>query len=106
MANKDVYLHKEALLLMQSSVAVAGRALIMLACVVGIPAVALSGISWSDMLKKLQDFRWPMILDLASASSTTSGPVSGDEAPRFTPSAATGTLVAGGGPVQPLPTDG
>ena len=103
-ANKDVYLRKEALLLMQSSAAVAGRALIMLACVVGIPAVALSGTSWSDMLKKLQDFRWPTILDLASASSTTSGPASGDEAPRFTPSTATGTPAAGGGPVQPVQT--
>ena len=80
---------------MQSSAAVAARALIMLACVVGIPAVALSGASWSDMLKKLQDFRWPMILDLASASSTTSGSASGDEAPRFTPSTATGMPAAG-----------
>ena len=86
---------------MQSSVAVAGRALIMLACVVGIPALALSGASWSDMLKKLQDFRWPMILDLASASSTTSGSASGDEAPRFTPSTATGTLARVVGPCSP-----
>jgi hypothetical protein len=64
---------------MQSSAAVAGRALIMLACVVGIPALALSGSSWSEMLKKLQDFRWPAILDLASASTSASL----DEAPRF-----------------------
>ena len=53
---------------MQSSAAVAVRALIMLACVVGIPALALSGTSWSEMLKKFQDFRWPAILSPASAS--------------------------------------
>ncbi len=54
---------------MQSSAAVAGRALIMLACVVGIPALALSGSSWSAMLKKLQDFQWPAVLNFASAST-------------------------------------
>ena len=54
---------------MQSSVGVAGRALIMLACVVGIPALAMSGTSWSEILKKLQDFRWPAILDRTSAST-------------------------------------
>ena len=43
----------------------------------GNPRRGLSGASWSDMLKKLQDFRWPMILDLASASSTTTGSASG-----------------------------
>jgi hypothetical protein len=64
---------------MQSSAAVAGRALIMLACVVGIPALALSGTSWSETLKKLQDFRWPAILNLASASTSASR----DEAPRL-----------------------
>ena len=98
-ANKDAYLRKEALLLMQSSAAVAARALLMLACVVGIPALALSGTSWSDMLKKLQDFRWSTILDLASASSGTSSSASGDEAPRFTPSTATTA------PVQLQPAD-
>ena len=61
-------MRKEALPVMQSSAAVAVRALIMLACVVGIPALALSGTSWSEMLKKLQDFRWPAILNPASAS--------------------------------------
>ena len=89
---------------MQSSAAVAGRALIMLACVVGIPAVALSGASWSEMLKKLQDFRWPMILDLASASSTTPSCTSGDEAPRFTPPTVTGMPAPGGGPAQSVQT--
>jgi len=54
---------------MQSSAGVAGRALIMLACVVGIPALAMSGTSWSEILKKLQDLRWPTILDRASAST-------------------------------------
>ena len=54
---------------MQSSAAVAGRALIMLACVIGIPALALSGSSWSAMLKKLKDFQWPEVLNFASASN-------------------------------------
>lgn len=63
---------------MQSSAAVTGRALIMLACVVGLPAFALSGVSWSEMLKKLQDFRWPAILVPASAStSDTTDPPAG-----------------------------
>jgi hypothetical protein len=57
---------------MQSSAAVAGRALIMLTCVVGIPALAVSGTSWSEILKKIQDFRWPAILDPASASTSVS----------------------------------
>jgi len=64
---------------MQSSAGVAGRALIMLVCVVGIPAWALSGTSWSEMVKKLQDFRWPAILNPVAAS-TSAKP---DEAPRF-----------------------
>ena len=57
---------------MQSSAAVAGRALIMLACVVAIPALALWGTSWSEVVKRLQDFHWPAVLDLASASVPTS----------------------------------
>ena len=56
---------------MQSSVGVAGRALIMLACVVGIPILAMSGTSWSEILKKVQDFPWPAILDRSSASTST-----------------------------------
>ena len=86
---------------MKSSAAVAGRALIMLACVVGIPALALSDASWSEMLKKLQDFRWPAILDLASASTSASL----DEAPRFTPSNSTGTPATGRRPAALAPTE-
>lgn len=63
---------KEALLLMQSSGAIAGRALIMLVCVVGMPALALSGASWSDILKKLQDFHWPAVLQPAASSASAS----------------------------------
>jgi hypothetical protein len=72
---------KEALLVMQSSAGVAGRALIMLACVVGIPALAMSGTSWSELLKKFQDFRWQSILDGVSASTSTSTTAT-DEAQR------------------------
>ena len=90
---------------MQSSAAVAGRALIMLACVVGIPALALSDASWSEMLKKLQDFRWPAILDLASASTSTSF----DESPRLPPSTnaarqnATGAAPSAADPFHAIP---
>jgi hypothetical protein len=65
---------------MHSSAAVAGRALIMLACVVGIPAVALWGTSWSDLVKRVQDFHWPAVLGLASASTPTDSHVSSGEA--------------------------
>ena len=56
------------------------------------------------MLKKIEDFRWSTIFDLASASNATSSPTSGDEAPRFTPSTAAGTPAASGGPPQPVHT--
>ncbi len=84
---------------MQSSAAVAGRALIMLACVVGIPALALSGTSWSEMLKKLQDFHWPAILNPASASSSASL----NDAPRFT-SAMPVAAALPGQPAAPMPS--
>jgi hypothetical protein len=51
----------------------------MLACAAGIPALAMSGVSWPDVLKKFQDFRWQTILTPASASSA----VAQSEAPRF-----------------------
>ena len=63
------------------SAAVAVRALVMLACVVAIPALAMSGTSWQEVLKKFQNYRWPAILNRASASSTTAE----TEAPRFAP---------------------
>jgi hypothetical protein len=91
MANMDVHLRAGGAGGMQSSAAVAGRALIMLACVVGIPALALSGTSWSEMLKKLHDFRWPALLDLASASPS---PMLG-EAPRFVSSGPTAAPATG-----------
>jgi hypothetical protein len=55
---------------MQSSAAVAIRALVMLACVVGIPYLAVSGTSWSEIVKKFQNFRLPLILAPAAASTT------------------------------------
>jgi hypothetical protein len=72
---------KEALLVMRSSAAVAGRAFIMLACVVAIPTLALWGTSWSEVVKRLQDFRWPQNLDFLSASTSASP----DDPPRGTP---------------------
>jgi hypothetical protein len=89
---RGVVARKEALQTMQSSIAAAVRALIMLACVVGIMAAALSGTSWTEILTKLQDFRWPAVLNLASASPSPSP----SEAPRFGPAhAAADTSAAG-----------
>ena len=67
---------------MQSSAGVAGRALIMLACVIGIPLLAMSGTSWSEILSRLQDLHFPTILDPASASTSTPT----DDAHRVAPS--------------------
>ena len=54
---------------MRSSATVTLRAFVMLACAVGIPVLAMSGTSWSEILKKFQDIRFPAILNLASAST-------------------------------------
>jgi hypothetical protein len=66
---------------MHSSAAVAVRALLMLACVVAIPAFAIWGCSWSELVKKFQKFELPAVLNLASAST----PAASDETPRTTP---------------------
>ncbi len=76
---------------MQSSSAVAVRAIVMLACVIGIPAWAMSGASWSDIVKKFQDFHWPAMLPPTSASTAATA----GEAPRFTPNRSTGGPLAG-----------
>jgi hypothetical protein len=78
--------------------------MVMLACVVGIPALAMSGASWSEILKKFQDFHWPAILTAASASTST--PETASEAPRFTPNRSTdgqsgGEAMAAGQPGGP-----
>lgn len=66
----------------------------MLACVIGIPAVAMSGALWSEILKKLQDFRWPTIMNPAAAST----PAPADEAQRFASSSPSAAPAAGRGP--------
>ncbi len=68
---------------MQSSAGVAGRALIMLLCVVGIPIVALSDVSWSDMLKKLEDFPWPTVVKDSLGSWSSSDAPAQSDAPPF-----------------------
>jgi hypothetical protein len=70
---------------MQSSATVALRAFIMLACAVGIPVLAMSGASWSEILKKFQNLRWPAIVEFASASTPAAPPSSGEKPP-FSPS--------------------
>ena len=40
----------------------------MLACAVGVPLLAMSGTSWSEIVKKFQDCHLPTISDLALAS--------------------------------------
>ncbi len=83
---------KEAPPLMRSPAALAFRALIMLACAVGIPALALSGTSWSEMLKKVQDFDWS---SLAAPFCTTnlSASASLDPVPQFASAASVPTMV-------------
>jgi len=66
---------------MQSSPAIAVRALIMLACLVVIPAVAMSGASWPGVLQKFRNIPWPAILTPASASPQAAC----DKAPLFAP---------------------
>jgi hypothetical protein len=87
---------KEAWLVMRSSAAVAGRALIMLACVVALPTVALWGTSWSDVVKRIQDFRLPECIDL----TWLSGSVSSDD-PSRGPTVNAGTAATG--PSAPAP---
>jgi hypothetical protein len=55
----------------------------MLACSVAIPVLAIWGASWSEVAKKFQNVRFPAILNLASASPSTSA--SASEAPRLAP---------------------
>jgi hypothetical protein len=82
---------------MQSSATVTLRAFVMLACAVGIPVLAMSGASWSEILKKFQNLRWPAVVEPASASISNPSPLS--EAPRF------GSTSEAGGPqsVPPSP---
>jgi hypothetical protein len=84
--------HEEAQLAMRSSAATAVRAFVMLACAVGIPALAISGASWSEVVKKFQNVRWPAILTPASASPA----VAQNEASPFRPSCAKGLPIAAG----------
>jgi hypothetical protein len=58
---------------MRSSVAAAGRALIMLACVVGIPALALSSTSWPEVMRKLEDLHWRALLGRVVAFASDAG---------------------------------
>jgi hypothetical protein len=60
----------------------------MLACAVGIPVLAMSGASWSEIVKKFQNLRWPAVVELASASTPSPPPLS--DAPRFVPPSPTG----------------
>jgi hypothetical protein len=68
---------------MQSSTAVAFRALIMLVCAVGIPVLAMSGASWTEIVKKFQNLRWPAVVEFASASTPAPQPLV--EMPRSVP---------------------
>jgi hypothetical protein len=69
----------------QSSATVALRAFVMLACAVGIPVLAMSGASWSEILKKFQNLRWPAVVELASASTPAPAPTSLSDAPQSLP---------------------
>jgi hypothetical protein len=56
---------------MQSSAMVTLRAITMLACTVAVPLLAVSGTSWSEIVKKFQDCHLPTISDFALASSSS-----------------------------------
>ena len=74
---------------MQSSAAVAVRAIVMLACLVGVPMAALSGASWSDMLEKLQNFQkshLPAIFNSESTTTSSITPLPSNAPPSFSPS--------------------
>ena len=75
LANRDVHLRKEALAIMQSSATVALRAFVMLACAVGIPVLAMSGASWSEILKKFQNLRWPAVVEFGFGVDSARGAV-------------------------------
>jgi hypothetical protein len=82
-ASRDVvYTCKEASAVMRSSASTTFRAFLMLVCTIGVPALAMWGASWSDILKKFQNFRWPAIVELASASTPAPALT---EAPHFAP---------------------
>jgi hypothetical protein len=68
---------------MHSSATTTLRALVMVTCAVAIPVLAMSGASWSEIVKKFQNIPFPAVLNLASASTPTTPPSS--EAPRFAP---------------------
>jgi len=75
---------------MQSSAAVVCRALVMLAFLVGVPIVALSGTSWPELVKRLQEKWQELRLPAISTQASASTPPPLAEAPRFgTPPAAT-----------------
>jgi hypothetical protein len=84
---------------MQSSTTVALRALAMLVCAVGIPVLAMSGASWSEIVKKFQNLRWPAVVEFASAATPAPRPLS--EAPQSRPpKSADATSIAD---IPPLP---
>jgi hypothetical protein len=75
---------------MQSSAAVVCRALVMLAFLVGVPIVALSGTSWPELVKRLQEKWQELRLPAISTPASASTPPPSAEAPRFgAPPAAT-----------------
>ena len=64
-----------------TSATTAFRAFTMLACVVGITAVAMSGTSWSEILDKFRNLDWPPMLTSASASTQGVNGETGRSAP-------------------------
>jgi hypothetical protein len=59
---------KEAPLVMHSSGLAPLRAFLLLVCTVGVPLIALSGTSWSEIVRKFHDCHLPTISDFAIAS--------------------------------------
>jgi hypothetical protein len=59
----------EAYSIMKSSATVAVRAFLMLACLAGIPALAVWGTSWSAVAAKFQNLDWPAAVGWGEASA-------------------------------------
>ena len=73
--NKEVHRGQtEAPVGKQSSIVVMLRALVMMACLIAIPLVALFGTSLPDVIKAVKEGRWPTLTGMAHALLPTHTP--------------------------------
>ena len=79
---------------MGSSTAVAFRALVMLACLVAVPAVAIFWDSWPQILDSLRAGRLPKLVVVDEPNLDRQAVPRGGEAPLFQPGAGSGVVAA------------